>query len=200
MASTEKGGETDNGPVQAPRLTDGIVLLRPETEADADAMTACLSQWETAQWLQNVPHPYEHQESLDWINDVAAQGWRTGSQFWLAIADPHTDEFLGEIGIRLPEPKTRCGEIGYWLAREARGRGLVQRALTLMIDWAFNDLGLDRLDWAADVGNDASRRSAERVGFQMEGVRRMRSLRLSDGVRQDEWVGGLLKVDWSRAT
>ena len=49
------------------------------------------------------------------------------------------------------------------------------------------------LDWAADVGNEASRKSAEAMRFQMEGLTRMRSLRLSDGVRRDEWVGGLLK-------
>jgi RimJ/RimL family protein N-acetyltransferase len=178
-------------------LTDGVVVLRRETDADAGAMTSALSDWATAQWLLSVPHPYSHQDSLDWINQAVPEGWRNGSEFWMAIADAGTNDFLGEIGIRMRDPKTRCGEVGYWLVPTARGRGLVQRALRLMIGWAFTELGLDRIDWAASVGNDASYRAAESVGFRIEGLRRQRSLRQSDGSRFDEQVGGLLRTDWS---
>ncbi|MBI1377406.1 MAG: GNAT family N-acetyltransferase [Frankiales bacterium] len=159
-------------------------------------MTACLSDWRTAQWLVSVPHPYEHQESLDWIREVVPRGWADGSEFWLAVADEVTDEFLGEVGLRLPEPRTRCGEIGYWLTPAARGRGAMRRALTLMIDWVFTDLGLERIDWSASVGNDHSWSVAEAVGFSREGLRRRRAFRVSDGTRHDEWVAGLLRSDW----
>jgi RimJ/RimL family protein N-acetyltransferase len=169
---------------------------RGETDADARSMTDCLSQWETAQWLVSVPHPYVHQESLDWIREVVPEGWRTGSEFWLGIVDANTDEFLGEIGIRVPASKTRCGEIGYWLVPAARGRGVMRRALTLMIDWAFTDLGLQRIDWSATVGNVGSRSVAESLGFRMEGIRRQRAYRESDDTRHDEWVAGLLRAEW----
>jgi RimJ/RimL family protein N-acetyltransferase len=163
-------------------------------------MTACLSNWETAQWLVSVPHPYEHQESLDWIHHVVPKGWAEGSEYWFAVADEHTDEFLGEVGLRVPEPRTRCGEIGYWLVPAARGRGAMRRALTLIIDWAFTDLELERIDWSASVGNDESWSVAEAVGFRMEGLRRQRAFRTSDTTRHDEWVGGLLRTDWHPAS
>jgi RimJ/RimL family protein N-acetyltransferase len=177
-------------------LTDGTIVLRAHAETDALAMTTYLSDWATAQWLLTVPHPYTHQDSLDWILTEAPEGWRQGNSFWFAIADATTDDFLGEIGLQIKEPGTRCAEVGYWLAPPARGRGLMRQALTLLLDWGFDELGLDRVDLGAVVGNHASLAVALGVGFQLEGTRRKRSLRRSDDRRFDEWVAGLLRDDW----
>lgn len=195
MSDTPDGVGEATGPAP-PRLTDGVVTLRLETEADAEPMTACLSEWDTAQWMVSVPHPSAHQESLDWITGVVPRGWSSGSEFWLAIGDGESDEFLGEVGLRVPEPRTGCGEIGYWLVPTARGRGLMRRALILFIDWAFAELSLERIDWSASVGNDDSWKVAQALGFQHEGVRRRRAFRVADGTRHDEWVAGLLRADW----
>lgn len=63
------------------------------------------------------------------------------------------------------------GEIGYWVAPEARGRGLAARAVGLLADWAFATLGLRRLELVTYEGNAPSRRVAERCGFVLEGPR-----------------------------
>jgi RimJ/RimL family protein N-acetyltransferase len=55
-------------------------------------------------------------------------------------------------------------EVGYWLEREARGRGVATRALRLVVDWACRELGV-RLLLQADVRNAASRRVAEKAQF-----------------------------------
>jgi XTP/dITP diphosphohydrolase len=196
IESLLRGDSHGNDYPQPLRLTDGVVVLRPFDPADADRMTAAVSDWQTAQWLPSVPHPYPPEASLEWIRRSVAD-WRTGRGFWFAIADAHSDVYLGEIGIKYHEPATRCGEVGYLLLPEARGRGVMHRALTLLIDWAFGTVGIERLDWAADVGNDASWRAVERVGFQREGLRRKRGVHVSDAVRRDEWVGGLLREDWA---
>ncbi|MDQ1625080.1 MAG: hypothetical protein QOJ49_578, partial [Actinomycetota bacterium] len=51
-------------------------------------------------------------------------------------------------------------------------------------------LGLGRVEWLAHVGNDASRRVAEKVGFVYEGMQRAKCHQR--GVRYDAWVAGLL--------
>ena len=180
-----------------PRLTDGVVVLRLVTEADAPALTAGLSAVETVRWLPSLPHPWDPAETPRLIA-TAQDGWRRGDELWFAIADPATDEFLGEVGFRTVDVPARHGEIGYWLMPAARGRGAMQRALRLVLAWAFDELALERIDWSALVGNRASRATAEAVGFQYEGTRRRRLHRRYDDTWHDEDVMGLLRSDWDR--
>ena len=71
------------------------------------------------------------------------------------------------------------------------GKGVARNAATLLARWGFDVLHLARIDWAAVVGNDASRRVAEAVGFQYEGMRRSWLRRQYDDSRHDAWVMGL---------
>ena len=59
-----------------------------------------------------------------------------------------------------------------------------------MCAWAFQTLDLARIEWRAYVGNDASRRTAEKVGFRIEGV--CRSALIHRGERRDAWLGAIL--------
>jgi ribosomal-protein-alanine N-acetyltransferase len=181
-----------------PRLTDGVVVLRLVAERDAPAMTAGLSEEGTVRWFPSLPHPWDPAETTRLIRDITPAGWRTGTELWLAIANPATDEFLGEVGLREVHLEARRGEIGYWLMPVARGRGAMQRALRLYLAWAFDELGLHRIDWTAMVGNRASRATAEAVGFRYEGTRRRRMHRRYDDTWHDEDVMGLLRSDWDR--
>jgi RimJ/RimL family protein N-acetyltransferase len=63
------------------------------------------------------------------------------------------------------------GEIGYWVAAEARGRGVATRAVRLLADWGRAELGLTRIDVLPHRDNAASRRVAEKAGFTETGDR-----------------------------
>ena len=76
----------------------------------------------------------------------------------------------GAIGLRLPAE--RVGDVGYWLASWARGRGVATRALRLLCAWAFDSLDLARIQLHTLPDNDASQRVAERAGFRREGLLR----------------------------
>src|SRR5690606_13078436 len=86
----------------------------------------------------------------------------------------------------------RAGEIGYWTAPDARGRGITTAAARLAADWALSPdgLGLTRLQWQAYVGNWPSRRVAWRLGFRSEGT--LRRYGMQRGVRRDSWMASLL--------
>jgi RimJ/RimL family protein N-acetyltransferase len=63
-------------------------------------------------------------------------------------------------------------EVGYWVARPARGRGVATRAVRLLSAWGLRELGLDRIELLVIEGNDASCRVAEAAGYRREGLLR----------------------------
>ncbi len=81
-------------------------------------------------------------------------------------------------------------EVGYWLAREARGTGHAVRALGLICRWGFETLGLERIELLAATGNVPSQQVAERAGFRREAL--LRSYFAHDQKRHDMIVYGLL--------
>ena len=98
-------------------------------------------------------------------------------------------QLVGSIGLRVG--KHRTGYVGYWCARDARGRGITTRALRRVCRYGLEDLGLERLELTTDVENVASQRIAEKVGFQREGVLRSH-LAHPDGHRRDSVLFSLL--------
>jgi RimJ/RimL family protein N-acetyltransferase len=158
--------------------TDGVIALRPWSEADADEMAACLDgDEEIARWLDLIPQPYTVADALGFFS-------QTGETTF-AVVDAAGGGVLGGIGITWNEAKD-VAEIGYWARKEARGRGVTARALRLAGGLAF-DQGAARVQLRADVENVPSRRVAEKVGFTAEGVLREAHWNARLGRRQS-WV------------
>jgi RimJ/RimL family protein N-acetyltransferase len=109
------------------------------------------------------------------------------------VIDAQTRALVGSIGVHDLDGRSRKGEVGYWIAREHRGRGAATRALRLLARWALGELGLARLELLADVRNVASHRVAERAGFVREGV--LRSAREIKGARCDMVLFARLPTD-----
>jgi RimJ/RimL family protein N-acetyltransferase len=96
---------------------------------------------------------------------------------------------VGAIGMSVNANAT--GHVGYWCAREARGRGYATRALRLVCRFGFEDLRLGRMELITDPDNHASQRVATKAGFQREGVLRSHLLH-RDGRRRDSIMFSLL--------
>jgi len=99
----------------------------------------------------------------------------------------------GTVAVRIDADDPGMADVGFLAAPWARGRGWTTAALRLACAWGFDVLGLARIEWYAVVGNHASRRVAEKVGFVMEGTRR--SGMVHRGERRDVWSGSLLPSD-----
>ena len=84
----------------------------------------------------------------------------------------------------------RRAAVGYWLAADARGRGIATHAVRLIARWAFAELALARLEITCGPDNEPSLRVAERCGFVREGL--LRSHRSFQGARRDTVIFGLL--------
>ena len=166
---------------------DGLIL-RPWLLEDAPAVTAACQDPEIARWIPVIPVPYEEQHARAFL-EQSARSRENGESYGFAVLDAETGALLGAIGIGLLP--FRCGRIGYWVAREARGRGVGTTALKALCSWAVNELGLKRLDLLTDPDNLASQRVAEKAGFQREGIMRS-SLEYQDGRRRDSVLFSLL--------
>ncbi len=171
-------------------MTDGVVLLRAPDAADVDRIAALCQDPAIQEWT-TVPSPYTRTDAESFVQHLVAGGWVAGTSCNWALRDAATDELLGMVGLGI-EP-AGSAELGFWLAPDARGRGLMARAVDLVLDAAFGGLGLDRVVWRAFVGNAPSRRVAERAGFRVEGE--IRGGGIQRGVRRDEWLGTLLRTD-----
>jgi RimJ/RimL family protein N-acetyltransferase len=91
------------------------------------------------------------------------------------------------------DSEARTAELGYVVARNARGRGVASAALGLLTEWAFADLAALRLELMISVENEASKRVAERCGYVREGV--LRSMHFKQGLREDTEIWSRLPTD-----
>ncbi len=100
----------------------------------------------------------------------------------------------GVVGLHGIDWSNRRTSIGYWLGSEFEGRGLMTRAVRAVIDMAFSDYQLNRVEIRAALENHTSCAISERLGFRQEGI-----------IRDAEWlhdhfvdhaVYGLLRREW----
>lgn len=98
---------------------------------------------------------------------------------------------LGRVGLRTVDLALGLGEVAYWTLPAARRRGVTVRAVTELVRWALDDLGLHRLELRHAMANAASCRVAERAGFTAEGV--LRSALLHADGWHDMHLHGLVR-------
>lgn len=89
---------------------------------------------------------------------------------------------LGGVPCWSIDPVHRVAELGYWIGSASRGSGLAATATRAVMAYLFDQRQVNRIEFQCRIENDASRRTAERVGGQLEGVR-----------RQSHWVGGAFR-------
>ncbi|MET8257183.1 GNAT family N-acetyltransferase [Micromonospora sp. NPDC005205] len=169
-------------------IEDGV-LLRPWRETDAEAVHRACQDPDIQRWT-TVPRPYRPEHAHGFVTEMSRKAWAEGTGAPFAVCDPDTGELLGSSGLTsIGEDGT--GEIGYWTAPWARGRGVMVRATRAVARWSFDTLGLRRLIWQAEVGNHASRLVALRAGFRIDGRLRLADPALLPG-SADGWIGSLL--------
>jgi RimJ/RimL family protein N-acetyltransferase len=170
-------------------ISDAEITLRLHADSDVPAIVAACRDPEIPRWTR-VPDSYGESDARSWL-EQESRGRGRGDMLGLLIVDRADGSLLGSIGIpQIDREEGRC-ELGYWLAREARGRGLATRAVRLLSAWVFENLPIERIAIHADPANEASRRVAERAGFAFEGV--LRSYYVNKGVRRDAASYSLLR-------
>lgn len=143
---------------------DGLVL-RPWQDADASAIAAAYQEDPEIPRRTGFPYGMTEAQAGAYILE-RRDGWNAGVKAALGIVGEQRC-LLGSISLLEIDWSRREGEVGFWLARDARGRGVAVQALEWMVSWAA-ELGLLRLTATVEVTNEASRQVLERARFSRE--------------------------------
>jgi RimJ/RimL family protein N-acetyltransferase len=170
-------------------LVDGATALRGWRETDLRQLVEACRDPEIVRWTR-VPERYGETDARAYLLQ-RYDAIESGSAAPFAIVSATDDrQLLGSIALMRFDWQHRRAEVGYWLARAARGDGHATRAVGLICSWAFRVLGLERIGLLAATSNPASQRVAERGGFTREAV--LRSYLLGKEERHDMVAFGLL--------
>ncbi|MET7680014.1 GNAT family protein [Streptomyces sp. NPDC005423] len=174
-----------------PVLTGGKTVLRPFTEADADTM------WELVRDPEVVRFTFgpSTELTLDGLRSWYGSRSDRPDRLDLAVTEPVTGEVLGEVVLHDWDPAARSCTFRTLIGPRGRGRGVGTEATRLVIQHAFEQLGLHRVELAVYGNNPRARRVYEKVGFVVEGVRREAHLR--DGEWVDEVIMAVLDREWA---
>lgn len=167
--------------------------MRPWRTGDARPLAALCNDEEAARWLP-LRVPFTVVDGREWIATAAGK-WRNEKYAAFAVDDVHTGELIGSVSVRV-DTQRQLGDIGYLVKREARRRGSASRAVSMLVDWCFDDLGLGRVQIRCEPGNVASRAVAEACGFVFEGV--LRAENVVRDRRVDSAIFSLLPSDRER--
>lgn len=129
------------------------------------------------------------------LRDIGA-GYRSGQSLQLGIERDADRTLVGTCTLFHFNAGSRRAEIGYALGSASWGRGLMHDALQTLLRYAFDDLGMHRLEADIDPRNAASARSLSRLGFVKEG--HLRERWIVAGVVSDTDLYGLLRSEWRR--
>jgi RimJ/RimL family protein N-acetyltransferase len=176
-------------------ITTERLLLRPFGPKDVNDIHRACQDPDIQRWTA-IPSPYERHHAEKFVGEISPNGWRDETLLNFGVFTRDGGELVSSVGlVRLGALRSeeRQAEIGYWTAKEQRGRGYTAESVRAVAHWAFTEVGVERLEWYAEAGNTGSRAVAVKAGFVVEGT--LRSRVVHGGVRRDAWIGSLLPSD-----
>ena len=177
-----------------PELSSPRLRLREVRDGDAAALFAIhgdarvMRYWSYPAWTELA-------QAEQKIADIQRQRREEDILIW-AIADATSDLLIGSSAVFYLNLEQGRAEIGYSLHPDWQGHGLASEALQLVLGYAFNNLGLRRIEADIDPRNLPSCRLVERLGFVREGLLRERWH--VNGELCDSAIYGLLRQDFKR--
>lgn len=142
-------------------------------------------------WMVWCHAGYSMDHATNWVQ-IATEGHARKTVFEFAIvADDGT--FAGGCGINHINTIDRFANLGYWVRASYERRGLATKATNALIDWAFANTDLNRIEIVAAVGNRRSQRVAEKVGAVREAV--LRDRMIVGGVPVDAVMFSVVRTD-----
>ena len=180
------------GTLDAIELYTPRLLLRPLGEVDAAALLEIHAELRVMQFSNGAPWT-----SLKQADELieASRGWLSlGTAVCLGIVPKDATGLIGTCTLFDISRSSHRAEVGFLLGLSAWGRGYMTEALAALLNYAFGELDLNRIEADTDPRNLAAIRTLEKLGFMREGLLRERWI--TDGQKSDSALYGLLRSDW----
>ena len=176
------------------RLEDERVLLRPLNVTDDEHLLPfALHEQETWQ--------YSHQAAFgadglsEYISSALA-GRVTGKEYPFIVYDKKVGKYAGSTRFYDIQPQNSSLQLGYtWYGKDFRGTGLNKHCKFLLLQFAFEELDMERVEFRADARNERSIAAMKSIGCTVEGIMRS-NVPTRDGGRRDSIILSILKSEW----
>lgn len=177
-----------------PILENDLVKLTPLSLSNYHYLIPIAGQ---EKLIEYSPSNIGTAEALKKYVEQALEKERNFSAMPFIIYDKRSEKFAGSTRFMNIDQKNKVLEIGStWIGREFQGTGLNGQAKLLMLDYAFNEMNFEKVEFRIDERNIRSRKAVEKLGAKLEGILR-KNVYLLDGYKRNTCCYGLLKEEWS---
>lgn len=175
-------------------LQDSRVKLSPLNLSNYKELIAVASQDKLVQYS---PSDIKTPASLKNYVEIALQQEENGTSIPYIIFDKKLNKYAGSTRFMNINHKNKVLHIGStWIGKEFQGTGLNTHMKKLMLEYAFETLGFEKVEFRVDERNVVSRKAVEKLGCILEGILR-KDVYLLDGFKRNTCCYGLLKEEWS---
>ncbi len=155
---------------------------------DAVSVFNLVSDVSVSKWTARIPHPYELKMADEWISD-GADMIKEGRGIGFAIVTKDGDDLTGAVGFDF-EPTAGHAEIGYYLGKNYWNRGYMTEAATALLNYGFDDLGLEKVLGCVVPDNLGSATVLKKLGFSKGGSQEIDAPARGQRVLVDVWTLG----------
>jgi len=175
-------------------LEDASVLLRPLQLSDVDHLLPfALNEPEI--WTYSLISGAGKQNLVNYIR-VAVEARDTCREIPFIVYDKQKQQYAGSTRFYDIQPANKTLQLGYtWYGKNFRGTGLNKHCKFLLLDYAFDQLGMERVEFRADERNARSIAAMQSIGCVLEGVLRSNGI-TSTGDRRSSVILSILKNEW----
>ncbi len=165
------------------KIAENLELVLPQTR-HAEEVTAVVraNLGQLKFWMPWVTDDYSVETALDFIKTNLLE-FAESNTFATVILEQ--GKIVGTIGFHDFDAVNRSIQIGYWLDKNVQGKGLATKCCRFLVEYAFENLAINRVQINCNIDNLKSRAIPERLGFKLEGIH-----------RQVEWLNGSFH-DWA---
>jgi RimJ/RimL family protein N-acetyltransferase len=176
-------------------LEDDFVLLRPLQESDIENLLE-ISINEPETWEYSLVRA-NGKENLDHYIQLALKAKENKTEFPFIVFDKKSGKYAGSTrfyDIQLP---FKTLQLGYtWYGKDFRGTGLNKHCKFLLLQFAFETLGMERVEFRADNNNQRSIAAMKSIGCKVEGVLRNHMPTFGSETRRDSIILSILRDEW----
>ncbi len=182
-------------PDEVPTLKSGSLTMRPMRPSDAEDIYRAVQDPEIPKFT-TLPADYPIDLAIEFANTRAAASFVNKTELVFVIEDsrlenssastststsdsksanlasgyPYSNGFAGVMSLHTIDIPNHRAEIGYWLAKEARGQGICTKAAELITEYGLMTIGFKRIDGIVDVRNEPSKAALLKAGYEFEGI------------------------------
>lgn len=176
-------------------LEDDAVLLRPLEESDVENLLE-FSNNEPETWKYSLIQ-VDGKENLTNYIQLALKSRENNTEYPFIVFDKKSGKYAGSTRFYDINLAFKTLQLGYtWYGKEFRGTGLNKHCKFLLLQFAFETLGMDRVEFRADNNNQRSIAAMKSIGCKVEGVLRDHMPTYNSDVRRDSIILSILRQEW----